>query len=83
MYCSCVSESTNLKVLSMTRLYETRPTIIFSFQEFAPPGEWMHLDMAGVMGPTDNTPYLHKGMTGRPVRMLIQFLTQLALNKSM
>ncbi|XP_046685530.1 cytosol aminopeptidase-like [Homalodisca vitripennis] len=45
-------------------------------KEFAPPGDWIHLDIAGVMGPADNLPYLQKGMTGRPTRTLIQLLIQ-------
>ncbi|KAG5873466.1 hypothetical protein JTB14_007860 [Gonioctena quinquepunctata] len=44
-------------------------------REFIPnKTEWMHLDIAGVMGPDDDTPYLHKGMTGRPTRTLIEFI---------
>ncbi|KAJ8933100.1 hypothetical protein NQ318_010681 [Aromia moschata] len=44
-------------------------------REFVPEKtEWMHLDIAGVMGPQDNTPYLSKGMTGRPTRTLIEFI---------
>ncbi|XP_023029462.1 cytosol aminopeptidase isoform X2 [Leptinotarsa decemlineata] len=44
-------------------------------REFVPEKtEWMHLDIAGVMGPDDNSPYLHKGMTGRPTRTLIEFI---------
>ncbi|KAI4486156.1 hypothetical protein M0802_012498 [Mischocyttarus mexicanus] len=36
---------------------------------------WMHLDIAGVMGPgNDDLPYIPAGMTGRPTRTLIQFL---------
>ncbi|KAL6262665.1 hypothetical protein P5V15_005458 [Pogonomyrmex californicus] len=36
---------------------------------------WMHLDIAGVMGPAhDELPYIPAGMTGRPTRTLIQFL---------
>ena len=39
---------------------------------------WMHLDMAGVMGPgPDDLPYIPTGMTGRPTRTLIQFLQAL------
>ncbi|CAG9822474.1 unnamed protein product [Phaedon cochleariae] len=44
-------------------------------REFAPPHTpWLHLDIAGVMGPQDDTVYLHKGMTGRPTRTLIEFV---------
>ncbi|XP_018562536.1 cytosol aminopeptidase isoform X2 [Anoplophora glabripennis] len=44
-------------------------------REFVPEKcNWMHLDIAGVMGPQDDTPYLSKGMTGRPTRTLIEFI---------
>lgn len=46
-------------------------------REFVPQGvDWLHLDTAGVMGPTDDTPYLGKGMTGRPTRTLIDFIAK-------
>lgn len=51
------------------------------FKEFIPSTEWMHLDIKGVgMSAPDNLcPYLKEnGLTGRPVRTLIQFLYQLA-----
>jgi aminopeptidase len=38
----------------------------------------MHVDIAGVMGTTENLPYLAKGMTGRPTRTLIEFISTLA-----
>lgn len=39
---------------------------------------WMHLDIAGVMGPgPDKLPYIPTGMAGRPTRTLIQFLQTL------
>lgn len=39
---------------------------------------WLHLDIAGVMGPgPDKLPYIPAGMTGRPTRTLIQFLQAL------
>ncbi|XP_065210972.1 cytosol aminopeptidase-like isoform X2 [Planococcus citri] len=50
-------------------------------KEFSPPGDWLHLDIAGVMGPKDDLPYLHSGMTGRPTRTLTQFLMQLSEKK--
>ena len=46
-------------------------------QEFVPKGEWLHLDIAGVMATTENLPYLAKGMTGRPTRTLIEFISSL------
>ncbi|XP_017886445.1 cytosol aminopeptidase-like isoform X2 [Ceratina calcarata] len=39
---------------------------------------WMHLDIAGVMGPSDKLPYVPAGMAGRPTRTLIQFLQALS-----
>ncbi|XP_060523712.1 cytosol aminopeptidase-like isoform X2 [Cylas formicarius] len=44
-------------------------------KEFVPKdAKWLHLDIAGVMGPNDSSPYLSKGMTGRPTRTLINFV---------
>lgn len=50
-------------------------------RRFSPSTEWMHLDIKGVgMSAPDNLcQYLKEdGLTGRPVRTLIQFLYQLA-----
>jgi cytosol aminopeptidase len=48
-------------------------------KEFAGNGPWMHLDIASVMSSSgSDVPYVGKGMAGRPVRTLIQFLTQLS-----
>nr|XP_054766200.1 cytosol aminopeptidase-like [Lytechinus pictus] len=38
--------------------------------------KWAHLDIAGVMQNKDEIPYLGKGMSGRPVRTLIDFVSQ-------
>ncbi|XP_076164692.1 cytosol aminopeptidase isoform X2 [Ptiloglossa arizonensis] len=48
-------------------------------REFVPNDTpWLHLDIAGVMGPGhDELPYIPAGMTGRPTRTLIQFLQTL------
>lgn len=44
-------------------------------KEFVPPNtDWLHLDIASVMGPLDDLSYLSKGMTGRPTRTLIEFI---------
>ena len=43
-------------------------------REFVTHPNWLHLDMAGVMEMKDEVPYLSKGMSGRPVRTLIQFV---------
>ncbi|XP_076250651.1 cytosol aminopeptidase-like isoform X2 [Rhynchophorus ferrugineus] len=44
-------------------------------KEFVPEKtNWLHLDIAGVMGPDNTEPYLSKGMSGRPTRTLIDFL---------
>ena len=43
-------------------------------KEFAPPGDWLHLDIAGVMSDGEAIPYLGKGMTGRPTRTIVEFI---------
>ncbi|GFT81745.1 cytosol aminopeptidase [Nephila pilipes] len=46
--------------------------------EFIEPGtKWLHLDIASVMESEDDTPYSCKGMSGRPTRTLVQFLSDL------
>ncbi|KAJ3777756.1 leucine aminopeptidase [Lentinula raphanica] len=40
--------------------------------------KWAHLDIAGTMEATRPTPYQEKGMTGRPVRALIEYVRGLA-----
>lgn len=42
-------------------------------REFVTHPSWMHMDIAGVMGVTDEVPYLCKGMSGRPLRTLVNF----------
>lgn len=42
-----------------------------------PAMKWAHLDIAGTMEAVRPTPYLEKGMTGRPVRALIEFVRNL------
>jgi aminopeptidase len=37
------------------------------------PLRWAHIDIAGTMENTSSTPYLEKGMTGRPVRALVEW----------
>ncbi|KAI0256218.1 cytosol aminopeptidase family, catalytic domain-containing protein [Lactifluus subvellereus] len=38
---------------------------------------WAHIDIAGTMDATRPTPYLEKGMTGRPVRALVEWVKRL------
>ncbi|KAJ4427738.1 hypothetical protein ANN_25391 [Periplaneta americana] len=47
-------------------------------RHFVPCGEWMHLDALNVMY-ADGTsePYLREGMSGRPTRTLVEFISQL------
>jgi len=40
--------------------------------------KWMHCDTINVMWEDGQTPYLTKGMSGRPTRTLIEFIAQLA-----
>lgn len=47
-------------------------------KEFIPSGNWIHMDIAGVVLTSDKFGYLSKGMTGRPARTLIEFISILA-----
>ncbi|KJA19218.1 hypothetical protein HYPSUDRAFT_44470 [Hypholoma sublateritium FD-334 SS-4] len=40
--------------------------------------KWAHLDIAGTMDATRPSPYQEKGMTGRPVRALVEFVRRLS-----
>lgn len=50
--------------------------------EFVPCGDWLHLDTYGVMI-TDGRDYryLREGMSGRPTRTLVEFLSQLVCHR--
>jgi aminopeptidase len=43
-----------------------------------PAMKWAHLDIAGSMEATRPSPYQEKGMTGRPVRALVEYVRRLA-----
>ncbi|XP_025419362.1 cytosol aminopeptidase-like isoform X2 [Sipha flava] len=48
-------------------------------KQFAPHGNWIHLDIAGVMkssGESDS--YISSGMSGKPTRALVQFISNLS-----
>jgi len=45
------------------------------------PLRWAHIDIAGSMESTRPSPYCEKGMTGRPVRALIEFVRKLSQAK--
>lgn len=50
--------------------------------EFVPCGDWLHLDTFGVMWSNGiDYPYLRKGMSGRPTRTLVEFLSQLVCHR--
>lgn len=50
--------------------------------EFVPCGDWLHMDTRGVMKSSGfEYMYLRKGMSGRPTRTLVEFLSQLVCNK--
>lgn len=38
---------------------------------------WAHIDIAGVMEATRPSPYMETGMTGRPVRALVEFVRRM------
>jgi len=42
------------------------------------PLKWAHIDIAGAMEATRPSPYQEKGMTGRPVRALVEYTRRLA-----
>lgn len=49
------------------------------FQEFAPPGNWIHMDIAGVMKSKGlDGSYLSSGMSGTPTRALVQMIINLS-----
>ncbi|XP_068083968.1 cytosol aminopeptidase-like [Anabrus simplex] len=50
--------------------------------EFVPCGEWIHLDTFGVMKENGvDHPYLRRGMSGRPTRTLIEFISALVCHQ--
>ncbi|ESO98387.1 hypothetical protein LOTGIDRAFT_231435 [Lottia gigantea] len=50
-------------------------------KEFVENKNWLHLDIAGVMMNKDEVAYLGKGMSGRPTRTIVEFLSLLSQNK--
>ncbi|XP_067036489.1 cytosol aminopeptidase-like [Acropora muricata] len=51
-------------------------------QEFVEAEHWAHFDIAGVMDNSANAiPYLNKGMSGRPTRVLVEIARGFAINK--
>ncbi|CAG0914981.1 unnamed protein product [Notodromas monacha] len=46
--------------------------------EFVKCNDWMHMDIAGTMGNEDEVIYMRKGMSGRPVRTLVEFTKSIA-----
>ncbi|KAI0311992.1 leucine aminopeptidase [Amylostereum chailletii] len=48
--------------------------------EDEPALRWAHLDIAGTMEATRPTPYMETGMTGRPVRALVEWAKRLGKN---
>ncbi|XP_025191013.1 cytosol aminopeptidase-like isoform X2 [Melanaphis sacchari] len=45
-------------------------------KEFAPPGDWIHMDIAGVMKSNgEDGLYISSGMSGKPTRALVQFIS--------
>jgi len=46
-------------------------------KEFTKCENWAHIDIAGVMEDDGEIPYLKKGMTGRPMRTMVEFVEAL------
>ncbi|CAI9738875.1 cytosol aminopeptidase-like isoform X1 [Octopus vulgaris] len=44
-------------------------------REFIQSSDWIHLDISGVRPNQDEVPYLGRGMSGRPTRTVIEFLS--------
>eukprot|EP01132_Coremiostelium_polycephalum_P005704 gene5704-7098_t len=53
-------------------------TAAMFLKEFVQINRWAHLDIAGVMSSSEDSPYLKKGMTGKPVRTLIELSKKLS-----
>lgn len=50
--------------------------------EFVPCGDWLHMDTYGIMMTNGRDyPYLREGMSGRPTRTLVEFLSQLVCHR--
>jgi len=47
-------------------------------RQFTTCPSWLHLDMAGVMENNGDVPYIGKGMSGRPTRTLVQYISELS-----
>ncbi|XP_015364514.1 PREDICTED: cytosol aminopeptidase-like isoform X2 [Diuraphis noxia] len=48
-------------------------------KEFAPPGDWIHMDIAGVMKSNgEDSLYISRGMSGKPTRALVQLISNLS-----
>lgn len=50
-------------------------------REFVTHQNWLHLDIAGTMENKDEVPYLAKGMAGRPMRTLVEFVNEVFAKK--
>lgn len=77
LYKSQVTDSQLADVVNTSKV--ARPagscTAAAFLSEFVQCKEWVHLDIAGVMGAADEYPYYATGMSGRPMRTLFYFLT--------
>ncbi|XP_050438807.1 cytosol aminopeptidase-like isoform X2 [Adelges cooleyi] len=52
-------------------------------KEFAPPGDWVHMDIAGVMKSNgQDSSYISSGMSGQPTRALVQFILDISKQSS-
>lgn len=52
--------------------------ILYFSQEFSPPGDWIHMDIAGVMksGGVDGS-YISSGISGKPTRAIVQLISNI------
>lgn len=82
MYCSCIFKGAYIVLINkLQNLIDNIFYYIYIFyysQEFAPPGDWIHMDIAGVMKSAhENNSYVSGAMTGKPTRALVQFVSNL------
>ncbi|KAJ7574565.1 leucine aminopeptidase [Mycena floridula] len=67
-------DSSNADLCNTGGVYASSCTAALFLREFT---AWAHVDIAGTMEATRPSPYQEKGMTGRPVRALIEYARRL------
>ncbi|KAJ4451388.1 hypothetical protein ANN_02850 [Periplaneta americana] len=77
-YTKAMTDTQSADLLNVSKVAGAGSCTAAAFlKEFIPSGNWIHMDIAGVMSTSNKLPYLSKGMTGRPARTLIEFISNL------